>query len=91
MLPDDFKKRAKDFIPQATWRLPTIYSLLGNIQVAASKAQSLNDFSTWKKALRLGDDIVKWIESDSDRSECWQKICDEKNSQENFDPFFRKR
>ena len=78
MLPKDLQDKARRIVPSATWRLPDLYSLLGQIQVSAGKARNVNDYPQWKKAENLGEEIFEWISTDNERKGLWEKICEEK-------------
>ena len=88
MLPSDLRERVKKYAPTAVWRMPNIYTLMGHLSMAHSRYRDTGDHSYWRGIEKVGADIMKWIEEDPKRYDCYCRICDQKNNQEANDPFF---
>lgn len=75
MLPEELKNECKKIIPSVIWRQPSVYSILGQLEVGIGQAKRLNDFSLWKKQETLGNKIIQWINEDKSRREFWDYLC----------------
>ena len=88
-LPQELFDKVKVVSPSSLWRNKNLYTLLGSIESEVIRCKRIND-DFWRTCEGLGNAIHKWILSDKDRIETFNKMCDyfDKTDFTNPDRFF---
>ena len=85
-LPKDLRVKVVEMIPQCLWRNKNIYSVLGLLESEVVRLKKYNDYNGYQTAQQIGNEILKWIQSDKDRAAQYGKMIDKYENK--IDPYF---